>query len=200
MKHEFLIRRSISNRPVYCVIIMLILNFLLFVAWLVVINIGSFNANYEYHHFPYLVAYAILKVILNILIDITILYTYIKGLNIVSYFWFTTNRNEFEKYGETERMHEILIIITRCSVICILSMSVNIMYFIWYVVYRYLIVSNAAATEVILWNLNVIIIFGLYYLCLAAYCIWFDMVLTWNYVDVVIIKCVVVVKSDKPKY
>ena len=130
---------------------MIILKSILFISFEIIEILNQFDKHYTYYHIGSVLWY-VLDIILNILIDVIILYTYIKGLYILSYDWYISHRDEFDKYGETEKMHELFIIISRCSVICILSVSINIIDVIFGAIEQYLIVPNATSTMTVFVN------------------------------------------------
>ena len=56
-----------------------------------------------------------------ITMEISLMYLYYSGLNNVCHFWYSKEWKEYDKYGENEKIHEILIVITRCTIIVITS-------------------------------------------------------------------------------
>ena len=65
----------------------------------------------------YMFSCNVVSIILDLLIRLNFLYLYYLGLNNLCHYWYSKQWKEFEQFGETERIHEILItLITRTIV------------------------------------------------------------------------------------
>ena len=84
-----------------------------FISWYIqsISRIGSI-LQYKYSRILWLLSLHILWILIQFCINIQ---STLQWLHIVSYFWFITNKNEFEKYGETKRTHETLTILIVAS-------------------------------------------------------------------------------------
>ena len=60
-----------------------------------------------------------------------LLYLYYSGLNNLCHFWYSIYWEEYQENGENEKIHEILIVITRCTVIVIASCIATILKVTW---------------------------------------------------------------------
>ena len=80
----------------------------------------------------------------KIFLEISILYSYYCGLNNVAHFWYSIHWKEYDEYGKNEKTHEIIINITRCTVIIIVSFIATLAFIISCIVFDYIIISYAS--------------------------------------------------------
>ena len=80
---------------------------------------------------------AVASIITVLFYDFSLLFVYIRSLHIYGKWWYSKNKEESDKYGINQREHQILIRITRFSVVCtvvvmadVLMMSGNIWFYL----------------------------------------------------------------------
>ena len=64
----------------------------------------------------------------DLFINISLSCLYYRGLNSVANAWYLHDQDEYEKYGETEKIHELLILITRVAVVVMISIIAAVIY------------------------------------------------------------------------
>eukprot|EP01084_Bolivina_argentea_P272191 463362_1 len=65
---------------------------------------------------------------LDLTIQSVLLRLYISGLNNICHWWYSKRWDEYEKYGDTPKIHEILIVITRTTVIVSITLLMHFIF------------------------------------------------------------------------
>ena len=72
----------------------------------------------------------------------TLFVLYINGLSKINEWYLSMQYQEYNKFGESQKMHEILILISRCSVICCVTMVTNLLLIICEFLKNYLFAEH----------------------------------------------------------
>ena len=89
--------------------------------------------DFQYDHtgkikgFPYQIMFDLANLIVLLITEMTLFYLYYSGLNNINNYWASKNWQEYEKYGENEKVHEKLIVISRCFIGMTVSMMATLM-------------------------------------------------------------------------
>ena len=120
MKQSQLIESMISKKCIVLVKICIIFNLLLFIAssalW-IYLQYGSVIID----GIPFLAIKDLVSVFIKIMMEFSLFSLYFNGFNNVAHYWYRERNKEYKKYGTNMKVHEILLTITRCSVLMIIS-------------------------------------------------------------------------------
>lgn len=85
------------------------------------------------------IIYYLIRITFNLFLDISFVYLYFIGLrNVAKYWWYSTAAQESANaYDDDCKIHEILLVITRCTVICCISITVDVIYIICQLSFNY---------------------------------------------------------------
>ena len=144
MSAEPLFETTVSKMLLRLLKLMIFLNVTLVIILEIFWYLSDFDYHY-YHQIPYFLIYEIFKAIYILCMESGLLYTYLKGLKNIAYDWYKKRAWEYEQCGETQRGHQILICVTRCTVICVISCVTTLVYVLWKSVWLYIIHTYAAS-------------------------------------------------------
>lgn len=85
------------------------------------------NFSNDLNGFPYVIIVTVIAIAANLIMETFALYLYTKGLNHIANYYHRRDREEFENYGTTERIHEALIESTTVTVMLIISFIANLL-------------------------------------------------------------------------
>ena len=136
IKAQEMIRNVVSMRWIYLVKLLIILS--IFISIIAVIIYLVASNEWDYDQIPYTLLTTISGTICKLLTEIILCYLYIKGLNNISHFWYSKQWREYQKYGSIDKVHETLIVMTRCTVIIIISMITSILCSGYGIVFNYI--------------------------------------------------------------
>ena len=132
MNSQSLIKSMVPSKFIIFIKFLIVLNLVLFIC----LELTWFSTNFSYviWNIPYVTIIQITSLCIRVFDEISILYLYLSGLNNVCRYWYSKNWEEYTKHGETERSHEILIRMTRSTVIMIISFTATMIFIIWYLI------------------------------------------------------------------
>ena len=141
MKAEPLMKQAISNKILIFIKCLLYLD----LARHAIANYLNVLCDYAnvYRGIPYYLISWIFGVILKIFCEILLCKLYISGLNNVAHFWCSRYWKEYEKYGENEKTHQLMIIMTRCTIIVIISIICTILMYFFNIICQYILLPDA---------------------------------------------------------
>lgn len=160
LKREPLIVKMMPKNFLYIITIVIVSNIIL---WLIC---GTLFIGWSFKYFNgidmslFEIIYQSFHAFCDIFATLTLFVLYINGLNEMNK-WYLSMQND--KFGGSQKMHEILILISRCSVICCVTMITNLILIICEFLKNYLFdqheeyisVSNIIHTIIV--NIDIII-------------------------------------------
>ena len=140
IKQNALFEKMIPNKLIITIKIFIVLHFVSFWINMILRLVFGYHRKFLFG-IPFQFIYYIIQVTDNLIIDALFLRLYYRGLNNIAHFWYNKNPNQYFD-GENDKIHEILIVITRCIVIGIFSLVLDLITIVIYIFYLYIQVSN----------------------------------------------------------
>eukprot|EP00484_Ammonia_sp_Unknown_P018321 CAMPEP_0197036048 /NCGR_PEP_ID=MMETSP1384-20130603/13665_1 /TAXON_ID=29189 /ORGANISM="Ammonia sp." /LENGTH=348 /DNA_ID=CAMNT_0042466175 /DNA_START=47 /DNA_END=1093 /DNA_ORIENTATION=+ len=152
MQHNEIIRRSIPRCFLTCMHMLIL--FLFAEAMLAVFLKYLTKDGTSYHGVPYRVIHEMIYIVGNLVLDISILYAYSRGLHKYATY---LNSFEFEDEDEAERAHELLKIVTRFTVTFGASMFCDCMSVAIHAVFFGYVEKHTSEQWVFAWSVLILI-------------------------------------------
>ena len=135
----------------------------------------AFRYFHDFNMSLFAIIYQSYHALCDLFATVTLFALYTNGLSKINQWWYSVRDQDYNQYGESQKMHELLILITRCSVICCVTMVTNIVLIICafirkfiFMNTKYIPISNIVHTvilniDIISFSLAVYIVFDFGY-------------------------------------
>ena len=124
LQREPLFLRMMPKHLLYIITIVIVSNIILWSIFGVLFIGYSFKYFDGFNMSLFEIIYQSFHAFCDLFATMTLFGLYTNGLNKINQWWYSVRDKEYNKYGVSEKMHEMLILITRCSVICCVTMII----------------------------------------------------------------------------
>ena len=148
---------TVSNKLIVIAHILIVLNCCRMIILQYLFVITDYNPFYK--DIPYIFISDIMDGVIRVSLELLLLFLYCLRLNRICQSWFRKCTSEYGKYGETQRIHETLIAMTRGIVCIIISSIITIINVIWSIA-NYYFVGKGASYSVAMLGYSMITLFS----------------------------------------
>ena len=149
LKREPLFTKMISRKFLYIMSIVIVSNIILWIVFCVMFIGTAFEHFHDFDMRLFGTIYNFIHALSDIFTDMSLFYLYIRGLSKVNEWWYLKRCAEYKQYGETQKMHEMLIMLTRCSVVCCVTMMTSLLFIIYEFCQYFIVMRVGGAADYI---------------------------------------------------